>query len=85
MPVYAYKCNRCQYAMKMFHGIDEKPGKCPSCNEDTLQKSFINSAGLKITVADNLDNPGKRVEKYIEEARQSIKEQIAEARKDYIP
>lgn len=83
MPVYAYKCDSCQYAFRLYHGVDESPGKCARCANDSLKKQFPPSNNIR---TDNGETDAKRrVEKYIEETRQAVQEQIQESRKDYIP
>lgn len=80
MPIYSYKCNKCEYACKLFHQIDEDPKNCPSCNSNEFKKQFI---GASIKISGSSEDPRQRVEKFIEESRQALKEQMAEARKDY--
>lgn len=82
MPLYAYKCNACEYACKLFHLADEDAGKCPKCNSEEFNKQYNSSASVINTRSK--DDPGRRVERYIEETRAAVAEQIAEARKDFI-
>ena len=82
MPVYAYKCNACQGDFKAFHGVDDKQDKCIKCESVDIQKSFLSPATIK-TLASK-DTPQQRIEKYIEETRASVTEQIEEARKDFV-
>ncbi len=81
MPIYAYKCDKCEYSFKLFHGIEENPGRCPACTHDSLKKQFLPTGEVKVVAR---DTPGKRVEKYIEETRAAVAEQMAEARKDIV-
>lgn len=81
MPLYAYKCNACEYACKLFHLADEGGGKCPRCNADDFNKQYNSPSIIKLNTS---DSAGKRIEKYIEETKESIREQIAEARKDFV-
>ena len=80
MPVYAYKCNACQGDFKTFHGVDDKQDKCIKCESTDIQKSFLSSVTIK-TLASK-DTPQKRVEKFIEETRQAVAEQLEEARRE---
>ena len=80
MPLYDYKCSQCDYEMKLFHGINEKPGKCSKCLNDSLKKQFLRSGN--VTYINSNDTAGSRVEKFIEESREVLKEQMAEARKE---
>lgn len=81
MPLYAYKCNACEYSCKLFHLADEEAGKCPKCNADQFNKQYNSSGAVKINTNDTAQ---KRIERYIEETKVSIAEQIAEARKDFV-
>ena len=80
MPLYDYKCSECQYEMKFFHGINEGIGKCPKCCRDSLKKQFLRNGNV-IHINGN-DSAGSRVEKFIEESREVLREQMAEARKE---
>lgn len=80
MPLYAYKCERCEYTFQLFHGINENAGKCPQCCDDSLKKVFLPNNNIKLV--SNKDDAGSRVEKFIEESREVLKEQMAEARKE---
>ena len=79
MPIYSYKCRDCEQQFKSFHGIDEKQS-CTKCNSGNLERQFI---GTSIKISASPEDPRQRVEKFIEESRQALKEQTAEARKDY--
>lgn len=80
MPLYAYKCEQCEYSCQFFHGIDESAGKCPKCSSNFIKQFPANN---NIKVANNKDSAGKRVEKFIEESREALKEQLSESRKEY--
>jgi len=82
MPIYSYKCEECEYSCKLFHQIGEEPKNCPSCNSTCFKKQFV---GSSIKINNISDDPKSRVERFIEESRQTLKEQIAETRKDYKP
>lgn len=79
MPVYSYKCKKCDYSCKIFHGINETAGKCPTCSSDEFFKQLN---GSTLTIINTNDTPKQRVEKFIEETRVAVAEQIAEARKE---
>ena len=79
MPLYDYKCEECEYAIRFFHGVDEGAGKCPRCCSAKFNKQFKQSN----VVLENTKNTAQtRVEKFIEESREVLKEQMAEARKE---
>ena len=80
MPLYDYKCSECQHEMKLFHGVNEGTGKCPKCCNDSLKKQFLRNGNV-IHMSSN-DSAGSRIEKFIEESREVLREQMAEARKE---
>lgn len=85
MPTYKYICNTCKEIWKSFHGIEETEKICNFCSSSDIEKSFTSiMQNIKINTQKS-QQCGDRVEKYIEEARQSLKEQIKEARKEYKP
>lgn len=81
MPFYEYYCSSCKAPFKTFHGADEKQEGCPNCNNKEITKLL---ASLTITKQKSKEETsGKRVEKFIEQSRETLKEQLDEARKEY--
>jgi putative FmdB family regulatory protein len=80
MPLYEYLCNACKQPYKTFHGADEVSTECVLCSSPEVSKKLpslnIVESKKKTTTA------GQRVEKFIEDSREALKEQLAEARKD---
>lgn len=64
------------------HGSDDKGGKCHSCNTYAVR---VLPVGTTITTTAKPSTAGQRVEKFIEESRQVLGEQMKEARQDYNP
>lgn len=83
MPLYAYKCDACDHDFKVFHGMDDKQENCTKCSSISIKKQFPASNNIKVET--NNSGPKQRIEKYIEETREAIEQQVAEARKDYNP
>ncbi len=81
MPTYFYACSECKTEFKVFHNIDDKQ-TCIKCTSEKIQKQFKAST-INISAKDSTAKD--RVEKFIEEARENLKEQIQETRKDYKP
>ena len=79
MPTYAYRCNDCNTDFKAFHGVDEKVGGCVKCSSISVQRVFL---PIRTTIVTATESAGERVEKFIEESRQVLQEQMAEARKE---
>lgn len=75
MPTYAYRCNDCNADFKAFHGVDDKQTGCVKCLSVSIQRVF-----LPIRTATVACDTGaqRRVEKFIEESRESLQEQITE-------
>jgi putative FmdB family regulatory protein len=80
MPLYSYRCNKCEYSCKIFHQIGEEPSKCPTCSSEEFKKQFM---GSSVKVTSSSETAKHRVEKFIEESRETLKEQLVEARKEY--
>lgn len=87
MPTYSYGCKDCKEEWNIFHGMDEKETKCSFCSSENIFKKFRSFSEYikpqRIPDRDDKDQVRNRVEKHVEEARQSLKEQLAEARKEY--
>ena len=81
MPFYAYKCNNCKKTFKVFHTADEKQEKCIICPSVEIEKVIPSVR----TVSSNAPktSAGARVERFIEESRETLREQMEEARKEY--
>lgn len=80
MPFYQYFCGTCETQFKTYHGPDEKCEACPKCSSPDIKKGLPqltlgNKVGREST-------PGQRVEKFIEESRQNLQQQLEEARKE---
>lgn len=81
MPFYAYNCLTCKKTFKAFHSPDEKQEICIICKSTTLEKAIPT---VRTIAADSSKtSAGARVERFIEESRQVLGEQMAEARKEY--
>lgn len=82
MPIYEYYCQPCENKWKELHGADDKGGRCQDCGTYVNKKLPTHTT---VNINAQLSTPGQRVEKYIEETRQTVKEQVLEARRDYKP
>ena len=48
MPIYEYKCERCDHQFEILQKISDKPAStCPACNADSLRK-LISAAAFKL-------------------------------------
>lgn len=80
MPFYAYDCSVCKKTFKVFHSADELQQICIICKSTNIIKKIPT---LTVTSPSKKDSAGSRVEKFIEESREVLKEQIKETRKEY--
>ena len=48
MPIYEYKCERCDHQFEILQKISDKPAStCPACNADSLRK-LMSAAAFKL-------------------------------------
>ncbi|MCZ6804975.1 MAG: zinc ribbon domain-containing protein [Proteobacteria bacterium] len=48
MPIYEYKCDRCDHRLEILQKINEDPAKsCPECGEESLRK-LISAVAFKL-------------------------------------
>jgi len=80
MPFYAYDCNACYKTFKAFHSPDELEEKCIICKSTSITKKIPT---VTVALPSKKDSAGSRVEKFIEESREVLQEQMKESRKDY--
>jgi putative FmdB family regulatory protein len=74
MPAYDYKCQSCQKEWVEIHGFDEKPEKCPHCQEDNFKKVFKYQETVNKLTETMQNKSGKKTRDYIEQARNDLKE-----------
>jgi len=80
MPFYSYDCKDCNKTFKAFHSPDELEKKCIICKSVNITKKIPN---LTVALPSKKNSAGSRVEKFIEESREVLQEQMKESRKDY--
>jgi putative FmdB family regulatory protein len=83
MPFYQYYCTSCKDSFKTYHGSEERCESCPRCESTDVTKA-LPQLTLKQSFSDR-STAGNRVEKFIEESRQSLAQQLEETRKEYKP
>ncbi len=81
MPKYCYRCQSCNYVFEIVHSITERLQDCDSCEvsgslkrEQFTPTICINPATLK----PNEQGVRERVESFIEQSRDELKEQKKE-------
>jgi putative FmdB family regulatory protein len=80
MPFYEYFCDSCKNNFKTYHGTEEKADSCPRCESAEVIKTLPQLNILKPITKEA--SAGQRVEKFIEESREILKDQAAESRKE---
>jgi putative FmdB family regulatory protein len=80
MPFYSYSCSTCKKTFKAFHSPDEIEKKCIICKSESVSKLLPTVRNVSVKEVDN--SPKDRVEKFIEESREVLKEQLRESRKE---
>jgi putative FmdB family regulatory protein len=78
MPFYSYNCGDCKKTFKAFHSPDELESKCVVCKSQNITKQL----SLVRTVQKHDSSAGNRVEKFIEESREVLQQQMADAKKE---
>ena len=72
MPVYCYKCKECDSEFEVRHSMSYESQTCTFCGSINVFRipKEINTKPLSST---SLRTPGKIVDKYIEETKETIK------------
>ena len=81
MPFYQYFCSTCKDSFKTYHGSEERCETCPRCQSAEVTKALPHLT-LRQTAQDR-STAGSRVEKFIEESRESLQQQLEETRKEF--
>lgn len=78
MPSYVYECSKCSDVTEVFHSMSEEWTNCEACGEqNTLNKIPEVPIYLKSNTA------GKVVKQHIEDAKQQVREDKEQMKKDY--
>ena len=78
MPTYCYHCEKCDGHFEAFHSIKNIETICELCGEEG---ALVRVPSMPTYFKKN--NSGNVVRQHIEEARQQLKEDKQDARKDY--
>ena len=72
MPVYVYRCKKCDEVFEEKHGMSESAEKCTSCSSTKIFR--VPSFGFaKAPPLSRSSKPGKIVKDFIEETRKEVK------------
>ncbi len=78
MPLYSYKCTKCDKIINKVHGINETLEICVDCNGPV--NKLVNT--FRTVEKDNKKIESKnRIDKYIKDSKQELAKEIKEARK----
>ena len=85
MPKYDYECTKCGKVLSVRHSVSETPDLDSDCNSDKcdMEKKPPSSFRLIKTEQNGPQKPGQLVKKHIEEAKEEIKLQKNEAKKEF--
>jgi putative FmdB family regulatory protein len=82
MPMYAYECSTCQNQFESVHSMTEQLHNCDKCGgQDTLKR--IPQLLTSYSVDRQKITAGERVNRFIEDSRQLLKDSKEQSRKDY--
>jgi putative FmdB family regulatory protein len=78
MPAYQYKCEYCSKEWTEYHSFDEKPEKCPFCEQNDFKRVY-NYTTMINKIADAMEHKnnkkaGSKTRQFIEESRQDLEE-----------
>ena len=74
MPLYQYECESCKSKHEVFHSLSAEPPPCLDCGEYALNRVF-DSAPLQPGGVTAASTPKQRVEDFIANAKEDLKEQ----------
>lgn len=80
MPIYQYRCVQCEIVFKELHSSEEDGGICEKCGNQATKD--VTKPTVSIINKPSQTSAGQRVEKFIEESRQTLQEQLVDARKE---
>lgn len=72
MPLYQYKCNRCQNGFEVRHSYRALGTKCVLCESEDIQRVLASPPQRSIVIKDIRKKTGAEVTRAIEEARSEI-------------
>ncbi len=72
MPVYCYKCNKCNLEFEARHSMSYESQKCIFCHSS---KVFKIPSLSEIKILQQSQTPGKIVDKYIEDVKKEVKKE----------
>ena len=78
MPKYIYKCKECEVYLEATHSMSERLTYCDNC--DTIDSLMKVPSNIAVKYRDS--QVGKVVDDYIEEAKESLREEKQRASKE---
>ena len=78
MPSYVYECSKCGEVVEVFHSMSEEWTDCEACGE---QNALNKIPEVPIYLKSN--TAGKVVKQHIEDAKQQVREDKEQMKKDY--
>ena len=85
MPNYVYKCISCEKTVNIFHSFSEKPTDCGLCGvENSLRRDYSTPFNVSYKATNTKKEVGQVVRQHIEEAREEIKREKEESKKEVL-
>tara|TARA_R110001583_G_scaffold2257_13_gene16705 strand:+ start:3148 stop:3390 length:243 start_codon:yes stop_codon:yes gene_type:complete len=78
MPKYNYKCSGCDREFDLYHSMFENVEECILCGAEKVVK--IPSLSFSVS---KTNGAGKLVKEFIEDAKQSVKEEKKKLKEEY--
>ena len=84
MPKYDYHCEKCNFVFQFRHEISEKLEKHPDCDQKECDIHKVPSYFRLVIPLQKKANykPGRLVQKHIEEAKEEVKNQKEDMKKE---
>jgi putative FmdB family regulatory protein len=81
MPRYDFTCQECSEEFEVFQGFNDT-AQCPKCGSEHCKKSTAYSFSVNLAQGGRKPKVGQRVNDFIKEAKEELKEQHNKLRED---
>lgn len=83
MPKYEYHCSACDEHFVFFHSPDESRTDCPNCESANTLRRMLSFTIRKATKS-SAATTEQRLKKHFDDAKEELRAQKEELRKDYV-
>jgi len=81
MPKYKYKCNACEVVFELVHSMKERVRDCDSCKMTNVVERIPYTVRVQ-KIRGGKEKPGSIVKRFIEEAKEEVKNEKAQYKKE---